>query len=70
MVKHGVIGQINLFNIEDYNTKTVASNFDMGLSISDTSTRSKASLRPHNRPITKETIEKLIITLTSLPILT
>lgn len=64
MADQAVKGQLDLFNIESFNTQTVASNFDMGLSLSNVSTRTKVS--PHKRPITTETIERMIITLTSL----
>ena len=58
-----VPGQINLFDIESFNTQTVASNFDSGLNISDTSTRSKASLRPR---ITRKVLDEVAIKLTTL----
>ena len=58
-----VIGQLDLFNVESFNTQTVASNFDMGLSISDTSTRSKASLRPR---ITRKVLDRVAVKLALL----
>ena len=68
MVKHSVIGQLDLFNVENFNTIAVASNFDMGLNVSDISTRSKASLRPHKRPqIKRETLARVSVKLSLLP---
>ena len=58
-----VSGQLNLFNVENFNTQNLASNFDCGLNISDTSTRSKASLRPR---ITKKVLDAVAIKLTTL----
>ena len=63
MINHPVAGQLNLFNVESFNTQTLASNFDCGLNISDTSTRSKASLRPR---ITKKVLDAVAIKLTTL----
>lgn len=63
MVNYPVKGQLSLFNVEAFNTQNMASNFDMGLSISDTSTRSKASLRPR---ITRKVLDEVAIKLTSL----
>lgn len=68
MANHCVIGQLDLFPIADYNNQTVASNFEACLSISDTSTRSKASLRPHKRPqIKRETLARVSVKLSLLP---
>lgn len=63
MVNRSVIGQLDLFQVDDFKT-TVASNFDCGLSLSNVSTRTKALVSPQ---ITRETIESIAAKLTSLP---
>ena len=63
MINHPVAGQLSLFEVKGFNTQTVASNFDCGLNISDTSTRSKASLRPR---ITRKVLDEVAIKLTTL----
>ena len=63
MVNHSVIGQLDLFLTDDYKNTAVVSGFDCGLSISDTSTRTKASLRPR---ITKQVLDAVAIKLTTL----
>ena len=63
MVNRSVIGQLDLFNVENFNTQTVASNFDCGLNISDISTRFKVSVRPR---ITRKVLDAVAIKLTTL----
>ena len=63
MINHPVAGQLNLFNVEEFKTIVLASDFDMGLSISDTSTRSKASLRPR---ITRKVLDRVAVKLALL----
>jgi len=63
MVTHPVKGQLSLFEVKVFNNQTVAANFDCGLSISDTSPRSKISLRPL---ITRKVLDEVAIKLTSL----
>ena len=66
MVNRSVPGQLDLFPVADFQTSNAASNFDMGLSLSNVSTRTKVFISPH-RPISKETIESIAVKLTSLP---
>ena len=63
MMTRSVIGQLDLFNIENFSTQTLAANFEAGLNISDTSTRSKASLRPR---ITRKVLDAVAVKLTTL----
>ena len=63
MANHSVSGQLNLFNVENFNTQNLASNFDCGLNISDISTRFKVSVRPR---ITRKVLDAVAIKLTTL----
>ena len=63
MVNRSVIGQLDLFPVDDFKNSEVASGMSCGLSI--VSTRTKVSPR-----ITKETIDRVAVKLTDLPPLT
>ena len=63
MITKSVPGQTTLFNIEDY-ANGVNSNFSS--EITPISTRTKACIKRH-KPISRETIERTAVKLTSLP---
>lgn len=64
MMTRSVIGQLDLFNVENY-SDNVASNFDYGLSLSNVSTRTKVFISPH-RKITRKVLDEAATKLASL----